>query len=74
VYAGVHVVSVVAYVNGKRVKTARGRRVKKLSLARLPQGTFTVRIVATTSRGTKTISKRRYKGCKKGKPRTRTQR
>jgi hypothetical protein len=67
------VVSAVAYVNGKRVKRVRGRRVTRLTLKRLPQGAFTVRIVATTSRGSKTVSTRRYRGCKKGKPRTRVQ-
>jgi len=65
------VVSVVAYVNGKRVKRVRGRRVTSVTLKRLPQGAFTVRIVATTSRGSRTVSTRRYRGCKKSKPRTR---
>jgi hypothetical protein len=65
------VVSVVAYVNGKRVKRVRGRRVTRMTLKKLPQGRFTVRIVATTSRGSRTVSTRRYSGCKKGKPRTR---
>jgi hypothetical protein len=65
------VVSVVAYVNGKKVKTVRGRRVTRLALKRLPQGKFTIRIVATTSRGSKTVSKRRYVGCKKSRPSTR---
>ena len=64
------VVSVVAYVNGKRVKTVRGRRITRLTLKRLPRRTFTVRIVATTNRGSRTVSKRRYSGCKKSKPRT----
>ena len=64
------VVSVVAYVNGKRVKTVRGRRVTRLTLKRLPRRTFTVRIVATTNRGSRTVSKRRYSGCKKSRPRT----
>jgi hypothetical protein len=65
------VVSAVAYVNGERVKTVRGRRVTRLTLKRLPQGRFTVRIVATTNRGSKTVSKRRYSGCKKSRPSTR---
>jgi hypothetical protein len=57
------IVSVVAYLNGKRVKSARGRRVTRLTLRRLPKRTFTIRIVATTNRGSKTVSTRRYRGC-----------
>ena len=68
------IVSVVAYVNGKRVKRVRGRRVTRVTLKRLPQRTFRVRIVATTNRGSKTVSTRRYRGCKKGRPKTRVQR
>jgi hypothetical protein len=68
---GARVVRVEAFVNGKRVKRARGRSIKRLVLRRLPQGKFTVRIVATQNTGSKLISTRRYKGCKKGKPRTR---
>jgi len=64
------VVSVAAYVNGKLVKRVRRHRVTRLTLTRLP-GRFSVRIVATTSRGSRTVSVRRYRGCKKGKPRTR---
>jgi hypothetical protein len=65
------VVSVVAYVNGKRAKRVNGRRVTRLTLERLPQRVFTVRIVATTNRGSRTVSTRRYTGCKKSRPRTR---
>ncbi|MEA2430289.1 MAG: hypothetical protein QOI19_762, partial [Thermoleophilaceae bacterium] len=39
-------------------------------LARLPIGIFRVKIVAFTSRNTRTISVRTYRGCKKGKPHT----
>jgi hypothetical protein len=68
---GARVVRVVAYVNGKRVKRVRGRNVKRITLKRLPRKRFTVRIVSTQSTGSKLISVRRYKGCRKGKPRTR---
>jgi hypothetical protein len=64
------IVRVVAYVNGRRAKAKRGRRVTRFTLRRLPKGRFTVRIVALSSRGQRTISVRRYRGCKKGKPRT----
>jgi hypothetical protein len=39
-------------------------------LKRLPKGKFRVRIVATTNKGSRTISVRHYRGCRKGKPRT----
>jgi hypothetical protein len=64
------VTKVVAYVNGKRVKTVKGHRVTKFSIDRLPKGVFHVKIVAFTTRNTRTISVRTYRGCKKGKPRT----
>jgi ABC-2 type transport system ATP-binding protein len=65
------VVKVVAFVNGKRVLRVKKRRVTRVVLKRLPRGKFRVRIVATTDRGSRTISVRHYRGCKKGKPRTR---
>ncbi|MEA2375503.1 MAG: hypothetical protein QOD53_1966 [Thermoleophilaceae bacterium] len=64
------VVAVSAFVNGKRVKHKRGHRVRKLVLRGLPKGVFTVRIVATTNKHSRTTSTRRYRGCKKGKPHT----
>jgi hypothetical protein len=57
------IVSAVGYVNGKRVTSARGRRVTRLTLRRLPPRTFTVRIVATTNRGSRTVTTHRYRGC-----------
>ena len=62
------VVRVRSYVNGKRAASARGRRITHITLKRLPKGVFTVKIVAVTKRGLKTISVRRYKGCKKSRP------
>lgn len=64
------VVAVSAFVNGKRVRHKRGHRVKKLVLRGLPKGVFTLKIVATTNRHSRTTSTRRYRGCKKGKPHT----
>jgi hypothetical protein len=63
-------VEVTAFVNGKRVKRVRGRRVTRLVLRRLPRGRFRVRIVARTNLGTRTVSVRTYRGCRKGRPRT----
>ncbi|HEX8067774.1 MAG TPA: CocE/NonD family hydrolase [Thermoleophilaceae bacterium] len=64
------IVRVTAYVNGKKRKTVRGRRVTRLTIDRLPKGNFTVKIVAAHSTKRKTISVRRYRGCKKGRPST----
>jgi hypothetical protein len=68
---GARVVRVVAYVNGHRKLRRRGRDIKRITLRRLPRKKFTVRIVSTQSTGSKLISTRRYKGCKKGRPSTR---
>ena len=65
------VTSVDIYVNGKRRVRRRGAKIETVTLKRLPQGTFRVRIVAKHSDGNQIVSKRRYKGCKKGKPRGR---
>jgi hypothetical protein len=65
------VVKVIAYVNGKRVLRRRGRNIKRITLRRLPRRKFTVRIVSTQDTGSKLISVRHYKGCRKGKPSTR---
>jgi predicted acyl esterase len=67
---GGRIVRATAYVNGKKVKNVRGRRVTQLVVERLPKGSFTLRIVAQHSSGKRTISTRRYKGCNKGKPTT----
>jgi hypothetical protein len=53
------------YVNGKRVKVVRGRRVRaRVDLRGLPQGRYTVRIVVRTSTGRIIIAKRRYRTCR----------
>jgi uncharacterized protein len=67
---GGRIVRATAYVNGRKVKTVRGKRVTRLILSKLPKGNFTVRIVAAHSSGKKTISVRRYRGCNKGRPST----
>jgi hypothetical protein len=68
---GGRIKKVAVFVNGKRRKVKRGRRVEQITIKRLPKRTFTVKIVATSNEKQKTISVRRYRGCKKGKPRTR---
>jgi pimeloyl-ACP methyl ester carboxylesterase len=68
--AGGRITRATAYVNGKKLKTVRGRRVTRLILARLPKGKFTLKIVAQHASGKKTISVRKYRGCVKGAPTT----
>jgi hypothetical protein len=68
---GARVVRAVAYVNGRVRARRHGHNLRRITLRRLPQRRFTVRIVATQSTGSKLVSVRRYKGCTKGKPQTR---
>jgi dienelactone hydrolase len=69
------IVAASVYVNGKRVVRRRARRIRAVRLSRLPaQGTFTVRIVATTIRGHQVISRRRYTNCRKGRTSVRVRR
>jgi hypothetical protein len=48
----------------------RGRRVTRVSIARLPRKRFKVRIVAHWNTGERTVSTRVYKGCRKSRPHT----
>ena len=64
------VVKVRAYVGKQRVKTLKGHRVRRLTLARLPQGRYRVKIVTTTAKGAHATSVRYYRGCYKTKPKT----
>ena len=68
---GARVVRVVVFVNGKRRLVRKGRNIRRVSLKRLPRRRFVVRIVSTQSTGSKLISVRKYKGCRKGRPHTR---
>ena len=67
---GGRIVRVAVYVNGRRVRTIHRRRIVRIALARLPLGTFTVRLVATTNRGVRIHSSRRYSGCRQGRTHT----
>lgn len=66
------VVGATVSVNGKRVKTLKGKRVSAPVVLRgLPKGTFLVKITATTRKGRKISGTRRYKTCTpKGKRQT----
>ena len=59
-----------AYVNGKLIARLHSRRIRRLTLKRLPRGLFQLKIVATTSKGQKVTSVRTYRGCTKGRPHT----
>jgi hypothetical protein len=52
------------YVNGKRVRLVRGRRLRaRVNLRGLPKGRYTVRVVAVTSTGQRVTRTRRYRTC-----------
>jgi hypothetical protein len=52
------------YVNGKRVRTVRGRRLRaRINLRGLPRGSYRVRVVAITSTGKRVTRTRRYRTC-----------
>ncbi|MEA2458562.1 MAG: hypothetical protein QOC95_1534, partial [Thermoleophilaceae bacterium] len=67
------VVAVEVFVNGKRKLRRHAHDIKRVTLKRLPKKRFKVKIVATQSGGSKLISTRTYRGCKKSRPKTRGQ-
>jgi hypothetical protein len=70
--SGTRVVRVAAYVNGKPVLDQSGRDIARVELSGLPrEGRMGIRIVATHSTGSKVVSSRSWKGCKRSKPRVR---
>jgi DNA-binding beta-propeller fold protein YncE len=64
------VVKVDVYVNGVRKVHKTGKRIRFVTLQRLPKRRFVVRIVSTFANGAKRDSVRTYRGCKKSKPTT----
>jgi hypothetical protein len=64
------IVRVRAYVNGKLIARLHSRRIRGLTVRRLPQGLFQLKIVAKTSDGQTVTSVRTYRGCKKSRPHT----
>ena len=57
-------VSAGIYVNGRRVRTVRGRaRRSPIQLVRLPRGRVGTMIVARTSTGRTVVHPRRYRTC-----------
>jgi hypothetical protein len=67
---GHRIVRASAYVDDIRVKTVRGRSLRRLAIDPLPRGRYVVRIVTRTNRGVRLISTRVYVDCIKGPPRT----
>jgi hypothetical protein len=65
------VVDVRVYVNGKRKIHRHAHNIRRVTLKRLPKKKFRVKIVATQNRGSKLISTRTYRGCRKSRPKTR---
>jgi hypothetical protein len=68
---GARIVRAKAFVNGRLVRSRRGRHIRTITLKRLARGRFRVRIVTISSTGRRSVSVRTYRGCKKSAPRTR---
>ena len=57
------------YVNGRRVRTLRGRRLPaRVTLRKLPASVVTVRVVGRTTRGGQLVRTRNYQPCFRGRP------
>jgi hypothetical protein len=69
-------VRIVVFVNGKRTKTVRGRKARsgrvRLSKLKPLRGRYRVTVIAYATRDYRRVTTRVYKGCKKGRPTTRT--
>jgi murein tripeptide amidase MpaA len=69
-------VRIVVFVNGKRTKTVKGRRARsgrvRLSKLKPLRGRYRVTVIAYATRDYRRVTTRVYKGCKKGRPTTRT--
>jgi hypothetical protein len=56
--------SATIYVNGKRVKTVRGRKIpKRVTLRKLPAGRAVVKVVVRSTAGRKVTQKKTYRTC-----------
>jgi hypothetical protein len=68
---GARVVRAEVFINGKRRLVKTGKNLTRLTIASLPKGRFTVKVLTTQSTGSRVISVRTYNGCTKSKPTTR---
>jgi hypothetical protein len=64
------VVKATVLINGKVKKRVHGHAIETLTLKALPQRKFTVRIIAVQNTGSRLVSTRTYRGCKKTRPKT----
>jgi hypothetical protein len=70
IHRRVRLVSAAVYVNGRRVKALRGKRLRApVDLRGLPRGRFTVRVVGRTRNGRRFSAVRRYRTCATTRPR-----
>jgi hypothetical protein len=60
---GTRLVSAVAFVNGRRVKTVRGKRLRSIVLRGLPRGRVRVDITVRTKGGKRIHRTQRYRTC-----------
>ena len=67
--AGRRAVRVDVFINGRRKKTYRGADLKRISIAKLPQKRFVVRILVLQDNGAERATSRTYRGCKKSRVR-----
>jgi hypothetical protein len=65
------ITKVKVFVDGKLVKTFRGKNLKRITIKKLPAKYSTVKIVSYHSNGSRLVSKRVYLECTKGKPKIR---
>jgi hypothetical protein len=68
---GRRVVRLDVYVDGRLVRTVKAahhRSISRLTLSSLPQGNFSLKIVAHTPHGNPVVTVRQYHGCTKGPP------
>lgn len=65
------VVDVKLYVDGHLERHRRGHSLHRVTLSTPPPGVFRIKIISSQSTGVRWISKRTYRGCVKGSPRTR---
>ena len=62
------IVRAIVYINGKRVQTYRGHRLKRVKIPEAGGGRQRVKIVLVSAKGKRYTSVRTYKGCKKSRP------
>jgi dienelactone hydrolase len=68
-YGRTRIVRATVYINGKRVRVYRGKRIKRVVIPPAGGGRHVVKIVLRSSTGHRYTSVRTYKGCKKTHPR-----